>query len=211
MKRIWLLAACAAALSGCAAPQSAVRANAVQGFGAGARTYAFMDGSDQQGERGGRPDGFAPAVERRLAELGFTAAPQPVARYRIALTHETRPASVGIEYGGCADGAPCGAPTLPPGFEWPGAKLYVHSLTLRFFDRTDGREAYKVSAAKRDRDPDTGHAIDALVASALARLPFGDTGTAAGDRAGTTDWKVTLSKPVADAAPHVTGIDALAH
>jgi hypothetical protein len=209
MKTILLLAACAAALSGCAGTQIAVRAHSDRSASGGARTYAFAnDLGPASGD--GRAD-FASAVGHRLAELGFTSAPASAARYRIALSHETRPASVGIAYADCADGAPCGTPNVAPGFEWPGATPYIHSLTLRFFDSTDGRETYRVSAAKRDRDPGVKRDIDDLVAGALARFPFGDRDAGTGDLAAATDWKVTLNKPQADSAPQVTGIAPLKH
>lgn len=200
MKTILLLAACAAALMGCAGNEAAVRASAIRDFGTGPRTYALQ--SDAATTSDAETKDYASAVERRLAELGFAAAPADAARYRVALSRETRPAAVGVGYTRCADGASCGAAMLPPGFDWPGRKAYIHSLTLRFFDRTDGHEAYKVSATKRDQAPDARHAIDDLVASALARLPFAQA---------QADWKVTLSKPAADTAVRVTRIAPLAN
>lgn len=209
MKTILLLAACAAALSGCAGTQIAVRAHSEQGAGAGARTYAFAQESGAAS--GGGRDDFEAAVGHRLAELGFAPAPASAARYRIALSHETRPASVGIAYADCADGTPCGTPNAPQGFEWPGATRYVHSLTLRFFDSADGRETYSVSAAKRDRDSGVGRDIDDLVAGALARFPFTDIDAGTGELNAKTDWQVTLSKPQGDRAPQVAGIAPLKH
>jgi hypothetical protein len=206
MKTSLLAAACAAALTGCAGIQTAVRASAAPEFGSGARTYVFAsDAAALAGPAGEEDARYAAAIERRLAELGFAADTEQHARYRVALSHETRPASVGIGRTACADGMPCGAPVLPPGFEWPGQTDYVHSLTLRFFDRTDGREAYKVSVTRRDRDRDARRDIDALVASALAQLPFAQ----AGARQGQTDWKVTLRQAEGDAAPRVTGVAPL--
>jgi hypothetical protein len=209
MKTILLLAACAAALSGCAGTQVAVRAHSDRGAGAGARTYAFAEDSGAASSDG-RAD-FASAVGHRLAELGFAPAPASAARYRIALSHETRPASVGIAYADCADGTPCGTPNAPQGFEWPGATRYIHSLTLRFFDSADGRETYSVSAAKRDRDPGVARDIDDLVAGALARFPFTDMDAGTGELAAKADWQVTLSQPQADRAPQVTRIAPVKH
>lgn len=207
MKTTLLFAACAAALMGCAGNETAVRAHAVRDFGTAQRTYAL----DRDGAASAdvETNGYASAIERRLAELGFAAAPIDAARYRLAVSHATRPASVGVDYSRCADGAPCGAVELPPGFEWPGQKAYIHSLTLRFFDRTDGREAYKVSVTKRDGAPDARRDVDDLVASALARLPFALAGAVEGGPEGKTDWKVTLSQPGADAAARVTRIAPL--
>ncbi|RDU96832.1 DUF4136 domain-containing protein [Trinickia dinghuensis] len=202
MKKILLLAACAAALTGCAGTRTAVRASSGDAFGNGARTYALASDSAASDDESRR---YASAIERRLTELGFAAEPEKTARYRVELAHETRPASVGIGYTHCADDVPCGAAVLPAGFEWPGTTTYVHSLTLRFFDHADGRETYKVSATKRDRDPGAARDIDDLVASALARLPFAPTGA----RNGPTDWKVTLRQAGTDAVPRVMGIAPL--
>lgn len=204
MKTILLLAACAAALSGCAGTQIAVRAHSDLGASGGPRTYAFADGSGAA--TGDGRDDFASKVGHRLAELGFTPAPAPAARYRIALSQDTRPATVGIAYADCAEGPPCGTPNVPQGFEWPGATRYIHSLTLRFFDSGDGHETYSVSAAKRDRDPGVKRDIDDLVAGALARFPFDDRDPRTGELAAKTDWIVTLGKPRADSAPQVIGI-----
>ncbi len=218
MKTILLLAACAAALMGCAGNETAVRASAMRDFGTGQRTYAFASDAAlaTDVEQGGTVDtaetnGYGAAIARRLAGLGFSAAPVDAARYRIAISHDTRPASVGVDYPHCADGAPCGAATLAPGLQWPGRKAYIHSLTVRFFDRTDGREVYKVSVTKRDRAPDARGDIDDLATSALARLPFAQAETDTTDRVRKTDWKVTLSKSGADAAARVTRIAPLEH
>jgi hypothetical protein len=73
---------------------------------------------------------------------------------------------------------------------------------VRFFDCADGREAYKVSATKRDRDADGSSHIDELVASAFARLPF----ASAGERLDQRDWKVTLRRSESDAVPRVAAI-----
>jgi hypothetical protein len=204
MKTTLLLAAFAAALTGCTGIQTAVRASAGHAFGSGVRTYALASDAAIPAAPGDEDARYAAAVEHRLAALGFMAAPELGARYRVVLSHETRPASVGVGYSRCADGFPCGAPVLPPGFEWPG-RAYLHSLTLRFFDRADGREAYKVSVTKRDRDPGAVRDIDALVASALAQLPFG----AEGAHPGQTDWKVTLRQAATDAAPSVARVAPL--
>jgi hypothetical protein len=207
MKTILLIAACAATLTGCAGNETAVRASAPRDFATGPRSYALA--SDAATAADAETKRYASAIARRLTELGFAAAPADVAHYRLALSHETRPASVGVRYPRCADGAACGAAVLPPGLQWPGQKAYFHSLTLRFFDRTDGREAYKVSVTKRDRAPDARDDIDDLVTSALARVPFAQAGTGTGDRDSKTDWKVTLGKPEADGGVPVTRVAPL--
>jgi hypothetical protein len=210
MKSILLLAACAAALTGCAGIETTVRARSAPDFGAGERTYAFAD--NPAAAAGGDDAAYTPAVARRLAQLGYVAAPAATARYRVALSHDTRPASVSVAYTRCAGGPPCGTaePPRAPGFPWPGLKTYVHSLTLRFFDRADGREAYEVSVAKRDRERNGQGVVDDLVAAALARAPF-ESGrhTAQGDGASGNDptaWKVRLRENGPDAPPSVTRI-----
>lgn len=219
MKSILLLAACAIAVlvTGCAGPQTAVRARATQDFGKGARTYAFVQ--NPEGAVDGGETRFTSAIARRLAELGFVSTPAQSARYRVALSYDTHPASVHVDYVACAGRAPCGTADTgrTPGFPWPGATAYVHSLTLRFFDRTDGREAYEVSATKRDRELDAGHAAGYLVAGALARLPFarapeeGENAKTAGELERGADWKVTLSEEngATGTAPRITGISPL--
>ncbi len=215
MKSMLLLAACTAALTGCAGTATAVRASAEPGFGATERTYAFAEDTGAPGDR--ESQALQSAVERRLAELGFAAAPAQSARYRLALSHDTHPASVEVDYSGCPGGRSCGFADTgrTPGFPWPGAVAYVHSLTLRFFDRTDGRQAYKVSATKRDRDAASPLADGYLVAGALARLPFGareaakQTAANPSEPSGAADWKVTLEAAGPGAQPRVTAVSPL--
>jgi len=211
MKSILLLAACAAALTGCAGVEMAVRARATPDFAATERTYAFAGNQSDAAE--GEDADYASAVARRLSELGYVAAPAQTARYRVALSHDTHPASVSVVYASCAGGAPCGTvpPPRAPGFPWPGAKTYVHSLTLRFFDRADGREVYAVSVVKRDRERKAPRTIADLVAAALARAPFASgpqSERGDGDsRNGRTDWKVTLRENGPRAPPSVIDIE----
>lgn len=215
MRSILLLAACCAALSACAGTETAVRVSAAPGFGAGERTYAFA--TDKDGAVSADDDRYASAVARRLAGLGYVAAPMQTARYRIALSHDTHPAGVAIAEARCIERKPCGAPAplRAPGFPWPGVKTYAHSLTLRFFDRADGREVYEVSATQRDRLPGSLQAVDVLVAGALARMPFASgtqrDGSPAGELAQPSEWKVTLGENGSGAEPHVAGIALLPH
>ena len=209
MRPILLLAACAAVLTGCAGTETAVRVRAAPGLSPGEHTYAFAESPPGVLD----PDEvrWEAAVAGRLAQFGFVAAPAPSAQYRVALSHDTRLASVAVVDARCAETSPCGAPQplRAPGFPWPGMQTYAHSLTLRFFDHADGREIYAVSATKRDREPSASVAIDALVASALARVPFqretrGEAGRADAD--GATEWKVTLRMGDRDAEPRVSGV-----
>lgn len=215
MRTILLLAACCAALSACAGTETAVRASAAPGLGAGERTYAFA--IEREGGVSGDDERYAAAVARRLAGWGYVAAPMQAAHYRVALSHDTHPAGVAITDARCIAGKPCGAPAplRAPGFPWPGVKTYAHSLTVRFFDRADGREVYHVSVTKRDRDPGSLAAVDFLVAGAFARMPFasgGGTqpeGSRTADRGQQSEWKVTLGENGSDAEPRVTGIALL--
>lgn len=214
MRLILLLAACVAVATGCAGPQTAVRVRSVPGFGPGEHTYAFVDASSDATDR--QDDArYASAVARRLAALGYVAAPMDAARYRVALSYDTHPAAVLIADARCAGDAPCGAPAplRAAGFVWPGAKTYVHSLTVRFFDRAAGREVYAVSASERDREPHADHAIDYLVVGALARVPFEENapndGSATVDAKRTSEWKVTFGKDETPGEPRVRGVAAL--
>lgn len=210
MRQILLLAACVAVLTGCAGTETAVRVRAAPGLSSGEHTYAFADSPPGVAD----PDKmrWEAAVARRLAQFGFSAAPARSAQYRVALSHDTRLASATLAYAPCAGASPCGPPPplRAPGFPWPGMKTYAHSLTLRFFDRADGREIYAVSATKRDRESSASAAVDALVASALARVPFQrETPNEAGSDAeggGPTEWKVTLREGERDTEPRVTGV-----
>lgn len=212
MRPILLLAACAAVLTGCAGTETAVRVRAAPGFNPGEHTYAFAE--SLQGVVDPDAARWEAAVAGRLAQVGFVAAPAPSAHYRVALSHDTHPASVAVLDAHCAETSPCGAPPplRAPGFPWPGMKTYAHSLTLRFFDRDDGREVYAVSATKRDREPRAAVAIDALVASALARVPFQsetlrEASGANENRA--TEWKVTLREGDRNAEPRVSGVSPM--
>jgi hypothetical protein len=214
MRSILLLAACCAALSACAGTETAVRVNAAPGFGAGERTYALA--TDRDGAVSVDDDRYASAVARRLAGLGYVAAPMQTARYRIALSHDSHPAGVAIADARCVEGKTCGAPAplRAPGFPWPGIKTYAHSLTLRFFDRADGREVYEVSVTQRDRQPGSLQAVDFLVAGALARMPFARGAQPDGSPGGDlerTEWKVTWGQTGSGAEPRVAGIALLPH
>lgn len=214
MRPILLLATCMAVLTGCAGTETAVRVRSVPGFGPGERTYALADPLPDATDRKD-DERFASAIARRLAVLGYVAAPMDTARYRVALSYDTHPAAVTVVDARCAGDEPCGAPAplRAPGFVWPGAKTYVHSLTLRFFDRADGREVYAVSASERDREPHADHAIGYLVVGALARVPFverapndGKATIGAKRRYG---WKVKFGKDETRGEPRVRDVAVL--
>lgn len=122
------------------------------------------------------------------------------ARYLLSIAYETRPATIGVAAGGCArDGdKACAANNggTPASFAWFGRRSYQHALTLRFFDRSNGREVYKVSAISEDHDAEPLHAIPYLVKSALAQFPFD----------GHPDWRVKLHTDEAGGAPQVISV-----
>ncbi len=186
------LAAIASLLGGCAGTRSDVRTWAAPTFTVSAsdvRTYVLAAspfGGDSE-----MPDADAPvaaSVERALAAYGFAAAPQAAARYRLVLSADSRPERVCVADGTCAREERCDE-AAPAPLHWPGRRYYRHSLTLRFFERGSGQEAYKASAALVDSQPALGPAVPGLVASALARLPFPATDSAR--------WRVTLREPSA--------------
>jgi hypothetical protein len=192
------LAAIAALLGGCAGTRSDVRTWAAPTFTVSApdaRTYVLAasplgnDGND--GNDGNTPEAeaaVAAPVERALASYGFAAAPEANARYRLVLSADSRPERVRVADGPCAREGRCDT-SAPVPLHWPGRTYYRHSLTLRFFDRASGQEAYKASAALVDSQSTLGPAVPGLVASALARLPFPATDSAR--------WRVTLREPSA--------------
>ncbi|HLX03119.1 MAG TPA: DUF4136 domain-containing protein, partial [Trinickia sp.] len=216
VKRYWICAALAAAmLSGCADVNTDVRAsNGPAGFG-DERTYELVR-SPSQGEnplqaqyealvrdelaqRGfvdGQPsDGHAPSsAVPAVAGRGDASAPAAShSRYLVSLAYDTHPAAVRAA-SGCAT-AGCGEPSSA-GFSWPGMRPFVHSLTLRFFERTTGREIYRVTVSSRDHDADPLHAGPYLVKSAFAQFPFADHEA----------WRVTLHPGEAGATPGIVSV-----
>jgi hypothetical protein len=84
----------------------------------------------------------------------------------------------------CAPHDECEAKQRPLSFRWFGRERFVHSLTVRFFDRATGREIYKVSVSSRDREADSRSAVANLVQSAFAHLPY----------SGSARWRVRLRR-----------------
>ena len=217
VKRFWVCAAFAAAmLSGCANVNTDVRAsNVPAGFG-GERTYELVrapsqaesslqtqyealvrDELAQRGFVGGQPsDGPAPSSTAPAAAEPRDAS-SPVAghaRYLVSLAYDTHPAAVRSASGECATDD-CGEPSSS-GFSWPGMHPFVHSLTLRFFERATGREIYRVTVSSRDHDADPLHASPYLVKSAFDQFPFADHEA----------WRVTLHPAEAGAAPGIVSV-----
>lgn len=127
--------------------------------------------------------GYETAVRNALAQHGFEAAPDEQARYRVSLAYETHPDSIALlEGNNCVEKGDCREPPRSWLFLWPGQKAFVHSLTLRFFDRVSGHEVYKVVASSRDRCADAGRAMPYLIESVFARMPYPGHG----------NWRVKL-------------------
>jgi hypothetical protein len=200
MKRLVICAALVAAiLSGCADVKTDVSASSPAGGFDGARTYQLA--------RAPQPGGSAlqaqyeAQVAGELAARGFArepaapegaAPPADGARYLVSLAYDTRPEAVRIVGDSCESG--CGA-----SWSWPGTHPFVHTLTLRFFERASGREVYRVTVTQRDHDADPGHASAYLVKSAFAQFPFAEHPA----------WRVKLHPGEAGAAPAVVSVAPL--
>ncbi len=155
----------------------------------------------------GEPAPAEPLLRAGLAKRGFEESAPEAARYLVSVSSATRPAGVSFVEGDCRGGCePAAAPALP----WFGHP-YVHTLTLRFFALPEGREVYKVSAVKRDRNADAQQALPYLVTSALARLPDENKTPANADvtTAGAQHWRVKLDAGDSGAAPAVRSIQPI--
>jgi len=140
-------------------------------------------------------------VRAALGKHRFTAAREDEARYRVSLAYETHAQETSVARGAsaaCQSSGQCGcagngAQKEIPVFSWPWQPTFVHSVTLRFFERASGTEVYKVCAISLDHDPAPQRAMPYLVESALSRLPYPGTGR----------WLVTLApaNEVAKAGP----------
>jgi hypothetical protein len=215
VKRLLICAAFGAAmLSGCADVKTDVRASNAPSAGFGdERTYELVrapsqdesplqtqyeslvrDELGQHGFAGG--GGQAPGSAASAAGAQDAAAPPAAgrSRYLVSLAYDTHPAAVRAASGECAS-ADCGEPS-PAGLSWPGMHPFVHSLTLRFFERATGLEAYRVTVSARDHDADPLHAGPYLVKSAFAQFPFADHDA----------WRVKLHPGEAGAAPGIVSV-----
>ncbi|AOJ69073.1 MULTISPECIES: DUF4136 domain-containing protein [Burkholderia] len=198
MKILWAGAALAVALlSGCASVTTGVSASGAPDALAGARTYDFARTAAQADNADyGQVEAL---VRRELAQRGFDEAADAQARYRVSIAYATQPASVALTMPGCggAQQPACVAVDGPAPFGLPFAgTVYRHVLTLRFVERSSGRDAYRVSAAVQDRRPDALQAAPVLVRSALARVPFADG----------NGWLVETKKADASALPGVVSV-----
>jgi hypothetical protein len=136
-------------------------------------------------------------VRAELDKYGFADTPGLDAHYLLSIAYDTRLATIGVETGDC-NGDNCGG-AAHASFSWFGRRSYQHALTLRFFDKANGHELYKVSATSEDHDAEPLHAIPYLVKSALAQFPFD----------GHPDWRVMLRTEEAGGTPRVVSVKPL--
>jgi hypothetical protein len=182
-------------LSACAGVNADVQASSAAGDWSGARTYTLVrtplqDTSEDHTQ-------YETLVRSELNRYGFTDSQEQGAHYLLSVAYDTRLTTIGVIVGNCA-GDSCAGTTQTP-FAWFGRRSYQHSLTLRFLDKTDGNEVYKVSATSEDHDAEPLHAIPYLVKSALAQFPFD----------GHPDWRVKLRTDAAGGAPQVISVKPL--
>lgn len=200
MTKVTLMCAAlvAASLTGCAGLSADVHtaqaANAVAAL-QGEQTYTITRVPSQDASAD-HPQ-FEALLRDELAKRGFIDTAGKPAHYLLSIAYATRPATVEVGEKNCAPGE-CGHEAEAP-FSLFGGRAYQHSLTLRFFERTSGKERYKVSAVTTDRDPDPLQAMPVLVKSALARLPFDAP----------PDWRVKLRTDKASGVTDVISVKPL--
>jgi hypothetical protein len=148
----------------------------------------------------GNPDHteYETLIRTELGKYGFADVNQQHAHYLLSIAYDTRLAAVGVSSGTAStDCGQTGCGNSGEGsFSLFGRRSYQHSLTLRFFEQTNGREVYKVSAVNQDHDADPLHAIPYLVKSALAQFPFADH----------PDWRVKLRTDATGGGPQVVSV-----
>ncbi|WP_244146065.1 DUF4136 domain-containing protein [Paraburkholderia caledonica] len=181
-----------ATLAGCTGMHADVHAATPAAAFAGERTYTFA-GPPTQEARADHAQ-FETVLRDELAKQGFADTAERPAHYVLSVGYETRPAQIGVGVSDCASGN-CG-PQTDASVSLFGARVYRHTLTLRFFERESGREVYKVSAASTDRDADPLRATPALIRSALVQFPFDAP----------TDWRVKLRPNPKGSLPEVVSV-----
>jgi hypothetical protein len=182
-------------LTGCAGVSTDVRASPTDTPMQGEHSYALARSPLQDGN----PDHmeYETLIRAELDKYGFADVAQQRAHYLLSIAYDTRLATVGVGVGSadCVEQDGCGSSGEAP-FWLFGRHSYKHSLTLRFFELTNGQVAYKVSVVSQDHDADPRHAIPYLVKSALAQFPFADH----------PDWRVKLRAGAADDGPRVVSV-----
>lgn len=186
------IALAVATLAGCTGMHADVHAATPAAAFAGERTYTFA-GPPTQEARADHAQ-FETVLRDELAKQGFADTAERPAHYVLSVGYETRPAQIGVGMSDCASGN-CG-PQTDASVSLFGARVYRHTLTLRFFERESGREVYKVSAASTDRDADPLRATPALIRSALVQFPFDAP----------TDWRVKLRPNPKGSLPEVVSV-----
>jgi hypothetical protein len=189
------IALAVATLAGCTGMHADVHAATPAAAFAGERTYTFA-GPPTQEARADHAQ-FETVLRDELAKQGFADTAERPAHYVLSVGYETRPAQIGVGVSDCASGN-CG-PQTDASVSLFGARVYRHTLTLRFFERESGREVYKVSAASTDRDADPLRATPALIRSALVQFPFDAP----------TDWRVKLRPNPKGSLPEVVSVTPL--
>jgi hypothetical protein len=189
------IALAVATLAGCTGMHADVHAATPAAAFAGERTYTFA-GPPTQEARADHAQ-FETVLRDELAKQGFADTAERPAHYVLSVGYETRPAQIGVGVSDCASGN-CG-PQTDASVSLFGARVYRHTLTLRFFERESGREVYKVSAASTDRDADPLRATPALIRSALVQFPFDAP----------TDWRVKLRPNPEGSLPEVVSVTPL--
>lgn len=183
------------ALAGCAGVTANIAATGtLPAASAAATNYRFVETPAQADA--GEPLPGEPLLRAGLAQRGFTEGAPDAARYLVSVAWATRPADVTVVEGDCSAGC---EPSARPALPWFG-RPYVHTLALRFFALPEGREVYKVSAVKRDRNADAQQAVPYLVTGALARLPFQADATGVAGNSASARWRVKLDDSSAQPA-----------
>jgi Domain of unknown function (DUF4136) len=191
-----IAASFAAGLTGCAGVSSDVRASPSAAPLQGERSYVLARSPLQDDTPDHRE--YETLIRTELGKYGFADATELHAHYMLSIAYDTRLAGVGVGTTECT-GADCSSPGQAS-FSLFGRHAYKHSLTLRFFEQTNGHEVYKVSASSVDHDADPLHAIPYLVKSALAQFPFADH----------PDWRVKLRASDGGGAPQVVSVKPVA-
>jgi hypothetical protein len=190
-----IAASLAAGLTGCAGVNTDVRASPSAAPLQGERSYVLARSPLQDDTPDHRE--YEALIRTELGKYGFADATELHAHYMLSIAYDTRLAGVGVGTAGCPE-ADCSSPGQAS-FSLFGHS-YKHSLTLRFFEQTNGHEVYKVSASSVDHDADPQHAIPYLVKSALAQFPFADH----------PDWRVKLRANAEGGTPQVVSVKPVA-
>ncbi|USS46876.1 DUF4136 domain-containing protein [Burkholderia glumae] len=185
---VWLAAACAALLSGCASyVNTQVTAFSDWSGSDATRTYAFTRTPGEQNSL--EQATYEQIVANELSNLSFRRVPQADARYLVKLTYGVKSDLVSVPQpvyydpwfgpgpfwrgGPWGPFGPWGGP-FPAGYVNQTYQVYQRSLNLRITERATGREVYNVSARNTGGGDSLVAAMPYLVRSALADFPLGN-------------------------------------